>query len=118
MHNVLFSVVYMERGGGARALNLSIRTYTYMCTSARMCREITTSTQGNGSDRLLYGGLYVSASELWRAEAITDSQTCRNSTTSVQTLNASERLYQSISLFTYFYLHVVNNILYITWTTS
>ena len=30
MHNVLFSVVYLKRGGGAKALNPSIRTYTYM----------------------------------------------------------------------------------------
>ena len=29
MHNVLFSVVYIKRGG-AKALNPSIRTYTYM----------------------------------------------------------------------------------------
>ena len=28
MHNVLFSVVYIKLGGGAKALNLSIRTYT------------------------------------------------------------------------------------------
>ena len=118
MHNVLFSVVYIKRGGGAKALNLSIRTYTYMHLSWDVCREITTSTQGNGSDQLLYRGLYVSAKELWRAEAITDSQACRNSTTLVLTLDASERLYQSISLFTYCYLHVVNNILYITLTTS
>ena len=33
-----------------------------------MYREITTSTQGNGSDQLLHGGLYVSANELSRAE--------------------------------------------------
>ena len=39
MHNVLFSVVYIKCGGGAKALNLSIRTYTYICTSARMCVE-------------------------------------------------------------------------------
>ena len=30
MHNVLFSVVYIKRGGEAEALNPSIRTYTYM----------------------------------------------------------------------------------------
>ena len=30
MHNVLFSFVYTKRGGGAKALNPSISTYTYM----------------------------------------------------------------------------------------
>ena len=30
MHNVLFSVEYIKRGGRAKALNPSIRTYTYM----------------------------------------------------------------------------------------
>ena len=30
MHSVLFSVVYIKRGRGAKALNPSIRTYTYM----------------------------------------------------------------------------------------
>ena len=37
MHSVLFSVVYTERGGGTKALNPSIRTYTYM--HLRMCVE-------------------------------------------------------------------------------
>ena len=67
MHNVLFSVVYIKRGGGAKALYSSTRTYTYM--HLMMCREITKSTQGNGSDQLLYRGLYVSANKLRRAEA-------------------------------------------------
>ena len=35
MHNVLFSVVDIKRGGGTKALNPSIRTYTYM--HLRMC---------------------------------------------------------------------------------
>ena len=30
MYNELFSVVYIKRGGGAKALNQYIRTYTYM----------------------------------------------------------------------------------------
>ena len=65
MHSVLFTVVYIKRGG-AKAPHPSIRTYTYM--HLRMCRKIATSTQGNGSDQLLYRGLYVSANELRRAE--------------------------------------------------
>ena len=77
-----------------------------------------TSRHGNGSDQLLYRGLYVSANEIRRAEAVTDSQACKNSTTSVLTLNASERLYQLISLFTHFYQHDVENRLFITLTTS
>ena len=37
MQSVLFSVVYIKRGGGAKALYPSIRTYTYM--HLRMCVE-------------------------------------------------------------------------------
>ena len=37
MHSVLFSVVYIKRGGGVKALYLSIRTYTYM--HFKMCVE-------------------------------------------------------------------------------
>ena len=37
MHNVLFSVVYIKRVGGAKALYPSIRTYTYV--HLRMCVE-------------------------------------------------------------------------------
>ena len=37
MHCVLFSVVYIKRGGGAKALYPSIRTHTYM--HHRMCIE-------------------------------------------------------------------------------
>ena len=37
MHSVLFSVVYIKRGGGANALNPSTRTYTYM--HLMMCVE-------------------------------------------------------------------------------
>ena len=47
MHNVLFSIVYIKRGGGAKAL--SIHVYA----PQDVCREITTSMQGNGSDQLL-----------------------------------------------------------------
>ena len=42
-------------------------------------------------------------------QRLTDSQACTNSTTSVLTLGTSERLYQPINLFTYFYLHAVQN---------
>ena len=37
MHNVLFSVVCIKRGGGAKALYLSIGTYTFM--HLRICVE-------------------------------------------------------------------------------
>ena len=37
MHNVLFSIVYIKRGGGAKALYPSTHTYTYM--HLRMCVE-------------------------------------------------------------------------------
>ena len=42
-------------------------------------------------------------------QRLTDSHACRNSAISMPTLGASERLYQPISLFTYFYLHAVQN---------
>ena len=37
MHNVFFSLVCIKRGGGAKALDPSIRTYAYM--HLRMCVE-------------------------------------------------------------------------------
>ena len=37
MHNVLFSIVYIKRGGEAKALYLSIRTHTNI--HLRMCVE-------------------------------------------------------------------------------
>ena len=37
MHSVLFSIVYINRGGGAKALYPSIRTYKYK--HLRMCVE-------------------------------------------------------------------------------
>ena len=37
MYSVLFSVVYIKRGGGAKALYPFIRPYTYMYP--RMCVE-------------------------------------------------------------------------------
>ena len=49
MRNVLFSIVCIKRGGGAKALYPSIRIYA----PQDMFREKTTSTQGNGSDQLL-----------------------------------------------------------------
>ena len=39
MHNVFFSVAYIKSGGGAKALHLSIRTYTYNIMHLRMCVE-------------------------------------------------------------------------------
>ena len=44
------SVVYIKRGGGAKALSIYIRTYVHVYTPQDVCLEITTSTQGNGSD--------------------------------------------------------------------
>ena len=75
---------------------ISFYTHIHVYAPQDVCREITTSMQGNGSDQLLYRGLYVSANELRRAEAVTDSQACKNSTTSVLTLDASERLNTSV----------------------
>ena len=69
MHNVLFSVVYIKRGEGAKALNISIYMHIHVYAPQDVSREITTSTQGNGSDQLLFWGLYVSANDLRRAEA-------------------------------------------------
>ena len=37
MHSVLFSIVYIKRGGGAKALYPSIRTYS--CMHLKMCVE-------------------------------------------------------------------------------
>ena len=37
MHNVLFSVVYIKRGEGAKALNPSIRTYRYVYAPQYVC---------------------------------------------------------------------------------
>ena len=37
MQSVLFSVIYIKRGGGAKAVYSSVRTYTYM--HLRMCVE-------------------------------------------------------------------------------
>ena len=50
----------------------------------------------------------------YEEQRLTDSQASRTSSTSVLRLDASERLYQPISLFKYCYLHIVNNRLYIT----
>ena len=50
MHNVLFSIVCIKRGGGAKVLYPFIRKYTYMHLMLDMCREIKTSTQSNSSD--------------------------------------------------------------------
>ena len=36
MHSVLFSVVYIKRGGGAKSLYPSIRTYTYIHLGMRV----------------------------------------------------------------------------------
>ena len=91
-----------------------ISTHVHVYVPQDVCRKITTSMQDNSSDQLLYRGLYVSANELYEEQRLTDSQACRNSTTSMLTLDASERLYQPISLITFCYLHVENNILYIT----
>ena len=38
MRNVLFSIVCIKRGGGAKALYPSIRTYTYMDLRMRVER--------------------------------------------------------------------------------
>ena len=54
MHNVLFSVVYIKRGEGAKALNISIYMHIHVYAPQDVSREITTSTQGNGSDQLLF----------------------------------------------------------------
>ena len=43
--------------------------YVHVYTPYNVCQEITTLTQGNGSDQLLYGYLYVSANKLRRADA-------------------------------------------------
>ena len=86
---------------------ISIYTHIHIYAPQDVCRKITTSTQGSGSDQLLYRSLYLSTNELLRAEA--NWLACRNSTTSVLTLGVSEILYQPISLFTYFYLHAVQN---------
>ena len=37
----------------------SIYTHIHVYAPQDVCREITTSTQGNGSDQLLNGGLYI-----------------------------------------------------------
>ena len=52
---------------------------------------------------------YIESYTYQQKQRPTDSLACRNSTTSMLTLDASERLYQPISLFTYFYLHAVQN---------
>ena len=39
MHNVLFSVVFIKHGGGAKVLYPSVRTYTYICTSGCVSRD-------------------------------------------------------------------------------
>ena len=57
-----------------------------------VCREITTSTQGNGSNQLLYGGLYVYQQTNYEEQRLTDSQACRNLATSLPMLDANERL--------------------------
>ena len=43
---------------------ISIYTHIHVYAPQDVCREITTSTQGNGSDQLLYGCLYEAANEL------------------------------------------------------
>ena len=45
----------------------------------------------------------------YEEQRLTVSQACRNSATSMPTLGARERLYQPLSLFTYFYLQAVQN---------
>ena len=62
MHSVLFSIVYIKRGESKGTI--SIYTHIHVYAPQDVCREITTSMQGNGSDQLLYTGLYVSANEL------------------------------------------------------
>ena len=39
MHSALFSVIYIKRGGEAKALYLFTRTYTYKCTSGCVSRD-------------------------------------------------------------------------------
>ena len=42
---------------------IHLYAYTRVFAPQDVGREVTTSTQGNGSDQLLYGGLYVSTNE-------------------------------------------------------
>ena len=44
MHNVLFSILYIKRGGGAKAL-LSIYTHIHVYAPQDVCREIMMSMQ-------------------------------------------------------------------------
>ena len=108
MHNALFFIVCIKSSEGAKALYIAIYTHIHVYAPQDVCRKITTPTQGNGSDRC-YIEAYTYQQTNYEEQRLIYSQACRNSTTSVLTLNASERLYQPISLFTYCYLHVVHN---------
>ena len=101
---VLFSVVYIKRGGGSKALYIHLYAHTHIYEPQDVCRKITTSTQGNGNDlHAIWRSIRISKRTIKSRGQLTR----RHAATSMPTLGASERLYQLISLFTNFYLHTV-----------
>ena len=81
MHKHNVTVVCIKNGGRTKALCIHLYVYTHIYTPQNVYREITTSTQGNGSDQLLYRGLYSSTYQQTNYEEprITGSQACWNS---------------------------------------
>ena len=93
MHSVLFSVVYIKRDGGAKALYPSICTYTHM--HLRVCVERKRRRRKATAVISCYIEAHTYHQTNYEEQRLTDSQACRNSTASVLTLNASERLFTS-----------------------
>ena len=82
---------------------ISIYKHLRMCFERKRHRRKATAVIS------CYREAYTYQQTNYEEQRLTDSQAYRNSATSMPTLGASERLYQPINLFTYCYLHAVQN---------